>query len=252
MADSAQGATKLPAYEQVIDNTARDETTIEERGAYGDVARAVHNVDAHVHRDAAPTRGPAAYPSMATSEVAPGAHDANNSDHITENTEPSPRTQPASPAPDHHIPPQAPQLSVERRLRQEHLEELTQYLPANSPRVERWDKNLQRYRHHDELPPIPPRQTADAARATVLPPILPRITPLLDLYDAQAQHRVLPAGHRREIPANWVAERDLSYGHRMARLHALEFEYTLHELDHRIRANQHKLRRYLYECRRNI
>lgn len=225
MADSTHGANELPAYEQRIDNLATSEAAAKDHGAQVDVSRAFHNVDAHVHRDAAPTRGHIAYPLTALSEAALGAHDANNAGHTTGIVEAWASEQSSLVSSGHHIPPQSP------------------LQPLETPRVEEaWDQDLRDYRRPDELSPIPAGQTADIARETRLP----SIRPLLEIY-AQAQHRVLPPGHLRETPNNWVAERDLSEGHRMARLEALEFEYDVHELDYRLHCLQHEFQRHLCE-----
>lgn len=237
MTDSTQGANEIPAYEQDTGSTASHETATEDRGAGGNIAPAVHNVDAHIHRDAAPTRGRTTYPNILASEAAPDAHNVNDTGHATGNNEPSDRTSSTLPPPNHHIPPQTPQQANERRSRQEFLERVMQYLPANTPRVEIWDSHRREYRHPDQLPPILGGQTAEQARETTLP----SIRTLTDRFDAQRQQHTLPAGHLREIPNNWVVERDLSYGHRRARLDSLRFEYDLHELDHMLRTNIHRL-----------
>lgn len=223
MADSTHGANELPAYEQRIDNVASAETAAEDRGAHGDVSRAVHNVDAHVHRDTAPTCGYIAYPLMALSEAALGAHGANNAGHTAGIIEAWASEQSSLVSSGRHIPPQSPQQTLE------------------TPRVEAWDQGLRDYRRPDELSPIPAGQTAGIRETT-----LPSIRPLLEIY-AQAQHLVLPPGHLRETPENWVAERDLSYGHREARLESLEFEIAVHELNYKLSCLQHELQRHLCE-----
>jgi hypothetical protein len=235
MTNSTQSANELPPYERDNGSTASHETATKDRGAGGDIACAVHNAAAHILGDAAPTRGRTAYPSILASEAAPNAHDTNSDVQTTGNNEPSDRTHLTLPSPSHHIPPQTPQQAHERRSRQECLERIMQYLPVNTPRRELWDVHRQEYRHPDQLPPILAGQTAEQARETVLP----SIEPLTDIFDAQRQQRTLPAGHLREIPANWVGERDLSYGHRRARLESLRFEYDLHELDYTLRTNIH-------------
>jgi len=224
MADSTHGANELPAYEQRIDNMASAETAAEDRGVHGDVSGAVHNVDAHVHRDAAPTRGHIAYPFTALSEAALNAHTANNAGHTTGIIEAWASEQSSLVSSGCHIPPQSPQQTLE------------------TPMVEAWDQDLRDYRRPDELSPIPAGQTVDIMRETRLP----SIRPLLEIA-ARAQHHVLPLGHLRETPNTWVAERDLSEGHRSARLKALDFEYDVHELNYRLCCLQHELQRYLCE-----
>ena len=224
MADSTHSANKLPAYEQRIDDVASAETAAEERGAHGDVSRAVHNVNAHVHRDTAPMRGYIAYPLVALSEAALGAHDANNAGHTAGIIEAWASEQSSLVSSGRHIPPQSPQQTLE------------------TPGIEAWDQDLRDYRRPDELSPIPAGQRVDMMRETTLP----SIRPLLEIY-AQAQHLVLPPGHLRETPEDWVAERDLSYGHRQARLESLEFEITVHELDYKLSCLQHELQRHLCE-----
>jgi hypothetical protein len=243
MTEPTQGADKIPAYEQDTGSTVSHETATEDLGANGDIARAVRNVDAHVHRDAAPTRGRTAYPNILASEAAPDAHNVNDTGHATGNNEPSDRTRSTLPPPNHHIPPQTPQQAHVRRSRQEYLAQIVQYLPVNTPRVERWDSHRREYRHPDELPPILAGQTAEQARETTLP----SIRPLIDRFDAQRQQHTLPAGHLRETPNTWVAERDLSYGHRRARLESLRFEYDLHEIDHILRSARYNGQRHLDE-----
>ena len=222
MADSTHGANELPAQEQKTDNMASAEVAAEDRGAHRDVSRAVHNLIAHVHRDAAPTRGHIAYPFAALSEAALNAHTANNAGRTTGIIEAWASEQSSLVSSGHHIPPQSPQ---------------------QTPRVEEaWDQDLRAYRRPDELSPIPAGQTADIMRETRLP----SIRPLLEIA-ARAQHHVLPLGHLRETPNTWVAERDLSEGHRRARLEALDFEYDVHELNYRLCCLQQEFQRYLCE-----
>lgn len=237
MTDSTQGANDLPTHEQDTCSTVSHETATEDHVADGTIAPAVQDVDAHIHRDAAPARGRTTYPNILASEAAPKAHDVNNTAQTTGNNEPSDRTHSTLPLPNHHNPPQTPQQTHERRSRQECLERITQYLPVDTPRIEIWDSHRREYRHPDQLPPILGGQTAEQARETTLP----SIRTLTDRFDAQRQQHTLPAGHLREIPNNWVVERDLSYGHRRARLDSLRFKYDLHELDHMLRTNIHRL-----------
>ena len=240
MAVSAQGASKLPAQEQEIDTTASAETTTEVRGAYGDIAPAVHNTAAHAHGDDAPTHGQTFYPSIiALSEEALGAHEANNPAHAPGSTEAWAREQSRFSSTNHHIPPQTPQEFLESMAREEQLERLYGELPVTSQMLEERDQQRREYRHAVQLPPTSAGQTAEQARERALP----SIGPLIDSVDVRTQLRTLPAGHLREIPANWVAEQDLSYEHRLARMACLEFEYEIHELDYRLRANIHRLRR---------
>lgn len=110
-------------------------------------------------------------------------------------------------------------------------------------RVAALNQHRRDYHDPDELPSDLAGQTADSTGETTLPPI----RPLLDLADAQAQHRVLPPGHLRDTPNNWVPERDISYGHRMARLEALRFEIAFHELDYTLYCLHHDLQRHLCE-----
>ncbi|KAM0708280.1 hypothetical protein Q7P35_004931 [Cladosporium inversicolor] len=140
MADSPQGASKLPAHEQEIDNTASAETTTEVRGAYGDVAPTVHNAAAHAHGDDAPTHGRAFYPSIiALSEGALSAHEANNSAHAPGSTEAWAREQSMLSSTNHHIPPQTPQEFLESLAREEHLERLYGDLPVTPQMLEARD-----------------------------------------------------------------------------------------------------------------
>ena len=206
MTDSAHGADELPAYEQRADNMASAETAAEDRGAHGDVAHAIHNMDAHGHRDAVPTRGQTAYPITALSEAALSDHNANNASHTTGTIEAWASEQSSLVSSGHHIPLQSPQQTLE------------------TPRAEVRDQDLRDYRSSNELPPALAEQTAESARA---------------------QRRVLPPGHLRATPNDWVAARDVSYGHRQARLEALEFEIALHELDYRLFCLQHELQRHL-------
>ena len=225
MADSAHGADEIPPCAQRTENTASADPATEDRGAHGDVSRAVYNVDAHVHRDAAPARGQTAYPAMVLSAAALGAHDANNAGHAVGNIEAWAHEQSRLVSSGHHIPPQSPQQSFE------------------ISRVAALNQHRRDYHDPDELPSDLAGQTADSTGETTLPPI----RPLLDLADAQAQHRVLPPGHLRDTPNNWVPERDISYGHRMARLEALRFEIAFHELDYTLYCLHHDLQRHLCE-----
>ena len=95
---------------------------------WSDVARAVHNVDAHVHREAATTRGQIAYPVMALSEAALGAYDANKASYATGSIKAEVSDHSVFLPSANHLPPQSPQQSLE------------------TPREEVCDQHLQAYR----------------------------------------------------------------------------------------------------------
>lgn len=143
----------------------------------------------------------------------------------------------------HHLPPQTSQHTLEIRAREEYLGRVYGDLPVTPQMLEARGQRRRDYRHPVQLPPASAGQTAEQVRETGLP----SIRPLIDSVDARTQRPTLPAGHLREIPAHWVAEQDLSYEHRLARMSCLEFEYEIHELDYRLRANILKLRRLFYE-----
>ena len=244
MADSAQGASRRPVHKQGTADATSHDIAIDSRGAGGNVTYALDNVTADVQRDAAPTRGQAAHPNMATSEAAPETHDANETDQVTGITECLACKQSTSPPCDQHIPPQSSERSEERRLVRETIEQISRYYPSDSIREKVWDAQLQEYRHPDQLPAVLPGQTAEDAQATRLPPI----RDVLPNNDWEAvRPAVVPAGHLRPIPDHWVAEDDLSQGHREAREEAFCFECAVHELDSRVSRPQAQLRRYLYE-----
>jgi hypothetical protein len=157
------------------------------------------------------------------------------------------------PMPDHpsraRTPPQSIWSGIERgsesESRTEQLERPNYHLPATPETREAWNQQPRReHRHHAGLPPILAGQTAEQARETTLP----STRALTDFFDAQRQQRTLPSGHLRETPNTWVAERDLSYEHRRARMESLSFEYDVHEIDHILRRAQYNIQRYLDEC----
>jgi hypothetical protein len=244
MADSTQGADERPVHKQGTRDTASQDTTTNSRGPSGNVTHALNRATADIHRDAAPTRGQAAHPNMAASDAAPSAHDANEVDHATENAVDPAYRQSTTLSSDQHIPPQSPQESEEGRLPRETTEQIARCFPADSARGEVWDSQLQEYRHPDQLAHIPAGQTAEAAQATRLPQIREQFPNI----DSEAvRPATIPAGHMRPMPDHWVAEHDLSDGHREARQEALRFERDLHELGNMVYRLQCELRRHLYE-----
>lgn len=242
MADSAQGTSGRPDYKQVTDESASFETAADDSGARGTAAGAHHNATTHIRREAVPTRGQAAYPNIAASEAGPSGYGVNTSGQATGDDNDTARDQSVSSS-DHRIPPQSPQQSEARRLHRETVERIARYYPVDSARAEVWDPELRGYRHPEQLAPTLPGQTLEAAHATTLTPI----RQVLPEFNWEALYPAIPHGHLRGIPDNWVAERDLLYDHREARLEALSFEYDLHELHYRIYRRYHELRRHLYQ-----
>jgi hypothetical protein len=244
MADSAQGTSGRPVHKQGTGDTTRRDTAIDSRGTSGNVTYALDNVTAHVQRDAAPPRTQAAHPNMATSEAAPETHDANETNQAIGISECLACKQLTSPTCDQHTPPQSSEQLEESRLARETVEQISRYYPSDSTREEVWDAQLQEYQHPDQLPAVLPGQTAENARATTLPPIR-EVLPNID-WEA-VRPAAVPAGHLRPVPDHWVAEDDLSQGHREAREEALRFERAVIELDSRVSRLQAQLRRSLYE-----
>ena len=235
MADSTQAATGIPALEQQTNGPASHETAAVNHSAYGNLSRTLPNPASYALRDAALIHDQ----PLNSHTAAPTAHAAITTTHTAE-TYPLwlltlPLSSPTNPR-----------------------------LPANTPAAPARNDSLQSHQHPDELPPIlSAAQTAPSLRA---PPTLPPIRPLIDglpalapqrllpgdrpsdstaaspalspnKSEALASLRTLPGGHRREIPETWVASREVSEGHRRARMEALEFEWELLDLDYRLLAN---------------
>lgn len=220
MADSAQAA-----FENAASNHEAEVTACDYCNAIGHTACACtcatctrYMAAAHAHRDAAPTRQQAAHPNVAASEAAPSGYGTNEAEDA---------------ARDFYV------------------------------RIEAWVEGVEEYRPLPYQPaPIVPGETQQPAQATSLPLVspvlhsvdahatsLPPISPELHPIDAQPTHRTLPAGHLRTIPDNWVAEQDLTPGHRAARIAALRYEIEMHALDFQVYVAQNNLRRYLDQSR---
>jgi hypothetical protein len=105
----------------------------------------------------------------------------------------------------------------------------------------------------DQLAPIDAGRREQAAAGTPLPGIasvlegagIPAAQTLVRPADVQVEHRTLARGFR-PTPDHWVPTHELTPGHRLARMAALEQELDMHALDMRVYENQMRPRKYLY------